>query len=368
MAKRTQRIHPGFLAAVAALPVSLCAAADLTVPARGLAVTEKSTYSAAVISGPLTVSAKVTVSGLTEVKNGGSIAVSNADFQSKYISLAGDVSGADGVYDLAGLSRTLAVGSITNESASVAARILFQGGSMMFDWTTGTYAPPFMTKGGSVFILEGSADHNILLWMNNAQRTLAKGDGTVRFLGKDVRFRIDGSNGNNIFTIGSTALSWENTGELNVYGGGVLKMGDIDRLPYANGIVRISGAATTLDLAGKSQKLKGLVSEGIVKTGSSATELQFGTGGTDGVLAAKLEGNVVVAKDGAGTLAVSNSVMDKLLVREGTVKITAHSVADCVVVSTGATLIIDGCELTLADLTLEEGAAVSRINGGTIVY
>ena len=368
MAKRTGSIHLALAAAAAALQLLQCAAADLTVPAGGLAVTEKSTYSAAVISGPLTVSAKVTVSGLTEVKNGGSIAVSNADFQSKYISLAGDVSGADGVYDLAGLSRTLAVGSITNESASVAARILFQGGSMMFDWTTGTYAPPFMTKGGSVFILEGSADHNILLWMNNAQRTLAKGDGTVRFLGKDVRFRIDGSNGNNIFTIGSTALSWENTGELNVYGGGVLKMGDIDRLPYANGIVRISGAATTLDLAGKSQKLKGLVSEGIVKTGSSATELQFGTGGTDGVLAAKLEENVVVAKDGAGTLAVSNSVMDKLLVREGTVKIAAHSVADYIVVSAGATLIIDGCELTLGNLTLEEGSAVSRINGGTIVY
>lgn len=354
---------------VAVLALLQCAAADLTVPAGGLTVTEESTYSAAVISGPLTVSAGVTVSGLTEVKNGGSIAVSNGDFQSNYISLAGDVSGRDGVYDLAKLTKTLSVGSITNESSTIAARIIFQGGSRMrFAYTTGFSNSPFVTKGGSVFILEGSADHNILLWMNNAKRTLANGDGTVRFLGKDVQFRIDGSNGNNIFTIGSTALSWENTGELNVYGGGVLKMGDIDRLPYANGIVRISGAATTLDLAGKSQKLKGLVSEGIVKTGSSATELQFGTGGTDGVLAAKLEENVVVAKDGAGTLAVSNSVMDKLLVREGTVKIATHSVVDYIVVSAGATLIIDGCELTLGNLTLEEGAAVSRINGGTIVY
>ena len=369
MTKRTGSIHLGLVAAVAALQLLQCVAADLTVPAGGLAVTEKSTYSAAVVSGPLTVSAGVTVSGLTEVKNGGSIEVSNGDFVSRYMSLAGDVCGTDGVYDLASLSRTLAVGSITNESTSVAARIIFHGGSMKFDHTTGSiYASSFMTKGGSAFILEGSGDHNILLWMNNAQRTLAKGDGTVRFRGKDVQFRIDGANGNNIFTIGNTALVWENTGDLNVYGGGVLKMGEKDRLPHANGIVRISGAATTLDLAGKSQKLKGLVSEGIVKTGSSATELQFGTGGSDCVLAARLSENVIVAKDGAGTLTVSNSVMDKLLVREGTVKIATHSDAGRVAVSADATLIIDGCELTLGSLTLEEGAAVSRINGGTIVY
>ena len=364
-----QRMKIALVTLIAVFACGILRADDLIVPPEGLNVTSAATYPNAVVSGPLTVSAGVTVSGLTTINDGGTVIVSKGVFQTKRMSVAADVSGVDGVYDFAQIQGNLfKVGNITNESSSAAARILFAGGNMLFDWNTGFGATPFVTKNGSAFVLEGSDKNAVSLWLNNDKRTLASGDGLVRFLGVDVAIRIDGANGNNVLTLGATPISWENTGDLHVTHGGVLSCDAADRLPYVHGGVQIVGAQTKLSLNGNSQKLKSLVSEGIVSTGATDTELQFGVGDTDGVLAATLSEHVVVAKEGTGALAVSNAVMGKLLVRAGTVRVVARSQVAAVVVSAGATLVVDGTELSVVSLTLEDGATLSRINGGVIEY
>ena len=153
------------------------------------------------------------------------------------------------------------------------------------------------------------------------------------------------------FKIASSKYDWEHSGDtilLAIKDGyaketlmttsGKLVMGVTDGLPHGpqTGILiaRTNPEATsysTIDLAGYSQKLNGLVLEGpskLVSSGAGDATVTFGSGDGSGRVTGDFtqEGNIQFEKVGTGVLTLSNATFTALCVTGGRVRIAPGSV------------------------------------------
>ena len=192
--------------------------------------------------------------------------------------------------------------------------------------------------------------------------------------------------GSGVFKIASSKYDWEHSGDtilLSIANGGTkdqlrttsgkLVMGVTDGLPHGpqTGILiaRTNPSATsysTIDLAGYSQKLNGLVLEGpskLVNSGAGDAIVTFGSGGGSGRVTGDFtqEGNIHFAKAGTGVLTLSNAMFTSLCVTGGVVRVapgTVNAIGTLAVTNAIVEFPCDaaGASLTVGEWLLGEGA------------
>ena len=130
-----------------------------------------------------------------------------------------------------------------------------------------------------------------------------------------------------------------------------------------------------LDLYGNNQKVNGLIVSGgaMLSNDTTAVTLTFGTGKPDGVMSVKKVRcetgcDITAVKQGTGTLTVTNTPsFPAMRIEQGTVHFKDD---DCnlgaLTVYRDATVVVDGCTLTLGAIT-DEGGTVSCVNGGKLL-
>lgn len=277
-------------------------------------------------------------------------------------------------------------------------RFLFRGGQL---WKHYRASSAFATCSvGATAIFEGSEEYPITLGATYCKSTLLSGEGTLVMTGAcDVVFTGFGerdavpapstqmpdaepstgaTNNPNLPWLRVVGdIRWGHSGNLRVQKNGWLRLGQTDGLPHGpqTGIICLeqkpSGTApgSRLDMNGYSSRLNGLVSVGQVTNFANAVKstLTFGSHDDDGVLSAKITGNIDVVKMGAGTLVVSNTVIPQVFeIRQGTVLVKeGDNALGMLRLKAGATLVIDGvaarCE-SLGNL----GGSVEYRNGGSL--
>lgn len=243
--------------------------------------------------------------------------------------------------------------------------IILEGGN------TGTY-------NSSIFIRHwyGGSLVNTILTTSSAGRLKTTGN-------CDLYFDTIGSG---VFKIASSKYDWEHAGDtilLSIANGGAknhlrtasgkLVMGVTDGLP--NGpqtgilIARTNPEATsysTIDLAGYSQKLNGLVLEGpskLVSSGAGDATVTFGSGDGSGRVTGDFtqEGNIHFAKAGTGVLTLSNATFTALCVTGGVVRVapgTVNAIGTLAVTNAIVEMPYDaeGASLTVGEWLLGEGS------------
>lgn len=278
---------------------------------------------------------------------------------------------------------------IVNASTNVDARILFNGGYFAcFNAFNATYL--FSTMNNSQFpsdIPAGAGGKSIILESVNGNRIdlrFANGGmgypkyGSVNFRGAGdvVLYSTDRT-----YVYGwqwdGSATDWQQNGDLILTGTFRFLCFREDCLPCAttNGIVQLQGNDLCyLDLRGKNQKMNGLVANTAMLTNSSATatRIVFGSGKADGVLSVKkvgCTGLITAVKQGTGTLIVTNTpYFPAIKVTGGTVhfKNDDCTLGSLAVNAPAATVVVDGCTLTVNDPDTGLGSAVSCVNGGRL--
>ena len=307
-----------------------------------------------------------------------------------------DATSDSGVIDILTLNAGASAGMyqpwgqrIINASPNVDARILFNGGyfagfnafgtTYLFTTINNSKYPDDVPvgAGGKSIILESVDGNAIDLRFISGNKDTSPKMGDVRFRGAgDVSLYSSGTYG---WNWNGPSESWQNNGDLRITGTFMFSCVSNDVLPCAaaNGIVQVLGdAPCCLDLKGKNQKVNGLVVSGgsvLTNSGSSVT-LTFGAAKPDGVLSVKNVGYVgliTAQKQGDGTLTVTNTpYFPAMKVTEGTVcfKNDDCTLGSLAVNKSTASVVVDGCTLTLNDFDIVNGSAVTCVNGGKLRF
>ncbi len=320
----------------------------------------------------------------------------NAHLATGQLTLAPDATSDTGIIDILTLNAGGTAGNtqsngrqgIVNRSKYADARVLFNGGTFYrfngfdnFPFTTAydTRSPDLVLQGegGRKIILESVNGNPIRITSINGT-SLWVFHGTARFRGRGdmILHSTDNTHIANWYWNQGTEC-WENNGDLILSGSMRLTMQSKNGLPSAstNGIVQVLGNAFSfLDLNGCDQSINGLVVSGSASlTNGSATgvSLTFGAGKPDGVLSAKkvgCVGPIMAVKQGTGTLIVTNTpYFPAMRVEKGTVHFKdGDCTLDSLSIWHGATVVVDGCTLTLNELADGENS-FSCVNGGRVV-
>ena len=330
-------------------------------------------------------------SGASVVVDGpeGGIAVSGGTLpSSSRLSLAPDME-ADAEYatvlDLR--SGTTTIQCATNANPAVAARVLFSGGTMRGTSFSGT---PFCSADGGKWILEGSADSNIVIGELQLQRiSWLTGDGSIETRGDcdvviyDNQYQSANQLSGIVYFNTSNAL-WNHTGDL-VLSNGVRAICRADDClpcgPQTGDIVlartNFQIPAPFLDLNGHSVAVNGIrvVGGGIVtNTSAAVATIAIGVGGGDGEISnlSLSGGNIALVKRGGATnvISVATSEFASLRVEEGALLVTGANSdvlkAARVSVGEGATLILDGVSLDASEVSGRE--RIVSVGGGEFTF
>ena len=274
----------------------------------------------------------------------------------------------------------------TNASPDVAARILFAGGSLRGSSFNGT---PLCAANGGTWILEGTDASDIVIGELGLQRiSWLTGDGVLETRGAcdvvlcDSQYNAERDYRGTVYFNTSHAV-WNHAGDLVLSNAvqAVCRADDcLPAGPQTGDVVfkwinRAGPPAPRLDLNGHSVAVNGLdATLGGVVTNSSATvaTLRIGEGDCAGAVTNVVLGgaNVALVKRGVETNAVSigSSALASLRVESGTLVVRGAADetlrAGSLVVSDGATLVIDGCTVRVDRLS--GGGAVEKVNGGVL--
>lgn len=232
-----------------------------------------------------------------------------------------------------------------NESATTA-RLIVDGGSLGSSqyWGASRFVGGFRIEGATLTSKISFKGDYTKYVLNNGPLTIAN-CGDVSFTGSanadsDIQYKEI-----------SAGLSWENAGDLILASRNRMNIVSDDVLPYGStcGSINAEANGTWIDVHDHTVKINGLRSQNPIR-GAIGGAIVFGTGNTDGVLAASVTNAVSISKVGSGTLTVTGaSSAGSFVVSEGVLKLTAPLTVESLDVAEGATLELDGQVLAPAE-------------------
>ena len=244
--------------------------------------------------------------------------------------------------------------TITNGNASVAARVLFEGGELV---STSEYDPKFRTAAGARIVLQSVNSNPIVLRTTNTDYELFRGEGTLETAGDGDFLLLQHYSNPKTVTLGADngSIVWGHAGDFLLGGRMCLKLASDDVLPHGEGKGRVvfnvnhkkySGVGTsaekpvTLDLNGRSATVNELVqdwgdgayySQWHMVTNSSATVATLGLDVFTNKnlheimttnLAANASSSIKLKKIGAGKLSIGNVKATNILERVAGTEVT----------------------------------------------
>ena len=241
--------------------------------------------------------------------------------------------------------------------------------------TTGAQWGAYLFKTGS-FVMEGA--ERAPVWVSpgggggsfDAERypsKLAEGQSMVETAGKcDVWFSTD----NELRCLQLSNVKFMNEGRVLVTNIGVKITGPVF---FGEGISSIEFGGVGdgyLDLNGNVLTGRTMrVASGAVKSSVKGGTLAFAPdSGKEVSFSGVVDSSATVRKLGEGTLALDGASVSALEIQEGTVRVSGDSaVISSLAMASGATLVVDGCELLMPAVSECADGCIRCINGGTIV-
>ena len=311
--------------------------------------------------------------------------------------LCNDVTSDTGTNDMLRLlsNGTASYHFVSNQNASVAARILFEGGEM---WSLGEDSTKFQVADGAKIILQ-SVDGNPIILRSYAysRYSLFEGAGTLETAGDGDFVLLQNSYSTNRKTITLSTdeggrFVWGHSGRFVLGGLCILEMGSDDVLPHgpqtgpvfiANGLASSETGPLVIDLNGTSNTVNGIAwiddyrdsnwnyARNHVVTNSSATvatlglDVSFPTNLSE-ILNAKFAADapttINLRKVGAGTLAVNNAKAVATLATNACLQVAEGVVSFDVDATLVRPLSVDGGSVAVASATTLDTSSIADAN------
>lgn len=310
--------------------------------------------------------------------------IGTVGYGSKF-TLCSDVTSDTGTNDILRLlaNGTASYHFISNQNASVAARILFEGGEM---WSLSEWSDKFHVSDGAKIVLQCVDGNPIKLRSYGTDHRLFSGPGTFETAGDGDFVLLQNSYSTNRKTITLSTdeggrFVWGHSGRFVLGGLCILEMGSDDVLPHgpqtgpvfiANGLASSETGPLVIDLNGTSNTVNGIAwiddwndgnwsySRNHVVTNSSATVATLGLDvssrtNLSEILNAKFAADapttINLRKVGAGTLAVNNAKAVATLATNACLQVAEGVVSFDVDATLVRPLSVDGGSVAVASAT-----------------
>lgn len=321
--------------------------------------------------------------------------IGTVGYGSKF-TLCSDVTSDTGTNDILRLlaNGTASYHFISNQNASVAARILFEGGEM---WSLSEWSDKFHVSDGAKIVLQCVDGNPIKLRSYGTDHRLFSGPGTFETAGDGDFVLLQNSYSTNRKTVTLSTdeggrFVWGHSGRFVLGGLCILKMGSDDVLPHgpqtgpvfiANGLASDAPGPLVIDLNGTSNTVNGIAwiddwhdgnwsySRNHVVTNSSATVATLGLDvssrtNLSEILNAKFAADapttINLRKVGAGTLAVNNAKAVATLATNACLQVAEGVVSFDVDATLVRPLSVDGGSVAVASATTLDTSSLADAN------
>ena len=321
--------------------------------------------------------------------------IGTVGYGSKF-TLCSDVTSDTGTNDILRLlaNGTASYHFISNQNASVAARILFEGGEM---WSLSEWSDKFHVSDGAKIVLQCVDGNPIKLRSYGTDHRLFSGPGTFETAGDGDFVLLQNSYSTNRKTITLSTdeggrFVWGHSGRFVLGGLCILEMGSDDVLPHgpqtgpvfiANGLASSETGPLVIDLNGTSNTVNGIAwiddwndgnwsySRNHVVTNSSATVATLGLDvssrtNLSEILNAKFAADapttINLRKVGAGTLAVNNAKAVATLATNACLQVAEGVVSFDVDATLVRPLSVDGGSVAVASATTLDTSSLADAN------
>ena len=306
--------------------------------------------------------------------------------------LCSDVTSDTGTNDILRLlaNGTASYQFVSNQNASVAARILFEGGEM---WSLNEWSTKFQVSDGAKIVLQCVDGNPIKLRSYGTDHRLFSGPGTFETAGDGDFVLLQNSYSTNRKTITLSTdeggrFVWGHSGRFVLGGLCILEIGSDDVLPHgpqtgpvfiANGLASSETGPLVIDLNGTSNTVNGIAwiddwndgnwsfSRNHVVTNSSATVATLGLDvssrtNLSEILNAKFAADapttINLRKVGAGTLAVNNAKAVATLATNACLQVAEGVVSFDVDATLVRPLSVDGGSVAVASATTLDTSSI----------
>ena len=321
--------------------------------------------------------------------------IGTVGYGSKF-TLCSDVTSDTGTNDILRLlaNGTASYQFVSNQNASVAARILFEGGEM---WSLSEWSDKFHVSDGAKIVLQCVDGNPIKLRSYGTDHRLFSGPGTFETAGDGDFVLLQNSYSTNRKTITLSTdeggrFVWGHSGRFVLGGLCILEMGSDDVLPHgpqtgpvfiANGLASSDTGPLVIDLNGTSNTVNGIAwiddwndgnwqyARNHVVTNSSATVATLGLDvssrtNLSEILNAKFAANapttINLRKVGAGTLAVNNAKAVATLATNACLQVAEGVVSFDVDATLVRPLSVDGGSVAVASGTTLDTSSLADAN------
>ncbi len=321
--------------------------------------------------------------------------IGTVGYGSKF-TLCSDVTSDTGTNDILRLlaNGTASYHFVSNQNASVAARILFEGGEM---WSLSEWSNKFQVSDGAKIVLQCVDGNPIKLRSYGTDHRLFSGPGTFETAGDGDFVLLQNSYSTNRKTVTLSTdeggrFVWGHSGRFVLGGLCILKMGSDDVLPHgpqtgpvfiANGLASSETGPLVIDLNGTSNTVNGIAwiddyrdsnwnyARNHVVTNSSATVATLGLDissptNLSAILNAKFAANapttINLRKVGAGTLSVNNAKAVATLATNACLQVAEGVVSFDVDATLVRPLSVDGGSVAVASATTLDTSSLADAN------
>ncbi len=318
--------------------------------------------------------------------------IGTVGYGSKF-TLCSDVTSDTGTNDVLRLlaNGTASYHFVSNQNASVAARILFEGGEM---WSFSEYSTKFQAADGATIVLQSVGGNPIRLRSNATDYRLFSGPGTFATAGDGDFVLLQHSYASSrkkvtLSTDEGGDFAWGHSGRFVLGGLVYLQMGSDDVLPHgpqtgpvfiANDLGSNATYPLVIDLNGTSNTVNGIAwtddwhdhywsfSQNHVVTNSSATVATLGLdvssdANLSAILNAKFAANapstIRLRKVGAGTLSVDNAKAVATLATNACLQVAEGVVSFDVDAALVRPLAVDGGSIAVASGNTLDTSAIA---------
>jgi len=318
--------------------------------------------------------------------------IGTVGYGSKF-TLCSDVTSDTGTNDILRLlaNGTASYHFVSNQNASVAARILFEGGEM---WSLSEWSNKFQVSDGAKIVLQCVDGNPIKLRSYGTDHRLFSGPGTFETAGDGDFVLLQNSYSTNRKTITLSTdeggrFVWGHSGRFVLGGLCILEIGSDDVLPHgpqtgpvfiANGLASSATGPLVIDLNGTSNTVNGIAwiddwhdgnwnyARNHVVTNSSATVATLGLdvssdANLSAILNAKFAANapstIRLRKVGAGTLSVDNAKAVDTLATNACLQVAEGVVSFNVNATLVRPLSVDGGSIAVASGNTLDTSAIA---------
>lgn len=318
--------------------------------------------------------------------------IGTVGYSSKF-TLCSDVTSDTGTNDILRLlaNGTASYHFVSNQNASVAARILFEGGEM---WSLSEWSNKFQVSDGAKIVLQCVDGNPIKLRSYGTDHRLFSGPGTFETAGEGDFVLLQNSYSTNRKTVTLSTdeggrFVWGHSGRFVLGGLCILEIGSDDVLPHgpqtgpvfiANGLASSETGPLVIDLNGTSNTVNGIAwiddyrdsnwnyARNHVVTNSSATVATLGLdvssdANLSAILNAKFAANapstIRLRKVGAGTLSVDNAKAVATLATNACLQVAEGVVSFDVDAALVRPLSVDGGSIAVASGNTLDTSAIA---------